>query len=155
MDDDPSSVINTMYKDINGVLTMETLDLPGVHHRTPSDLENNNNFDISTSSSDSITKMNADLQHLKLGENKDFVINPDITVSNVTMPFENVGNDSYGYCSVIVNIIDDEENVDVKILSDEESKDGSFSQRTPDSRPQTPRSKSNSLNSDQILSSLR
>ena len=69
------------------------------------------------------------------------------------MSYYNAGHD--GFSNIIVNIIDDSGNIDGKIVSDEEYRDGTLSPRTPDSCSRTPRSKSNSLNSDQLISQLR
>ena len=137
---------------------MENLNVTSVHQRTASDLENNNSFDSSSVSNNSltITKMNtANLQSLKLGENGDFVKNSDIALTRMKIATENEGNNNFDHNTVIVNIIDDDGNVHARILSDEESKDGSSCHRTPDSHPRTPRSKSHSISSETLLSSLR
>ena len=74
----------------------------------------------------------------------------------MNMTNDYAGNDEFS--NVIVNIIDDEGNLDTKNLPDEdgiwmETKDGAFSSSSLGSR--SPRSKSNSLNSDQIVCQLR
>ena len=81
---------------------------------------------------------------------------PNIQVRGISMTNDYAGNDEFS--NVIVNIIDDEGNLDTRNLPDEdgiwmETKDGAFSSSSPGSR--SPRSKSSSLNSDQIISQLR
>ena len=155
--DDPSSVTNQLVcKNSNTMADMEKLTIDNVHHRTPSDVENNNNFNIyqnSSESSSSITTINANIQNLTLEENKTFIEDPETNSTNINMPYYHTGPD--GFSNIIVNIIDGDGNVDAKVLSDDEYKDGAFSPKTPDSCSRTPRSKSNSLNSDQLLSQLR
>lgn len=154
---DPSVVTNQYHKNINTVVSdMEYLTVDNNHHRTPSDVENNNNFDNSPSRGESlsITNMDTRIENLTLGENEMFIKDPGIDVNDTNMAYYNTGHKD-GFSNIIVNIIDDGENVDAKILSDEEYKHGAFSPKTPDSCSRTPRSKSNSLNSDQLLSQLR
>ena len=153
---DPSVVTNQFHNNINIVSDMEYLTVDNIHHRTPSDVENNNNFDNSPSRSESssITKMNTRIENLTLGDNGMFIKDPGIDVKDTHMSYYNAGQND-GFSSIIVNIIDDGGNVDAKILSDEEYKDGAFSPKSPDSCSRTPRSKSNSLNSDQLVSQLR
>ena len=153
---DPSVVTNQYHKNINTVSDMEYLTVDNNHHRTPSDVENNNNFDNSPSRGESlsITNMDTRIENLTLGENEMFIKDPGIDVKDTHLAYYNTGQKD-GFSSIIVNIIDDGGNVDPKILSDEEYKDGAFSPKTPDSCSRTPRSKSNSLNSDQLLSQLR
>ena len=73
------------------------------------------------------------------------------------MEHEDPGNEEFS--KVIVNIIDDDGNLDPKMQTDDddglwmETKNGAFSYNSSESR--TPRSKSNSLNSDQLISHLR
>lgn len=153
---DPSVVTNQFHKNINIVSDMEYLSVDNNHHRTPSDVENNNNFDNSPSRSEisSITKMNTRIENLTLGDNGMFIKDPGIDVKDTPMSYYNAGHED-GFSSIIVNIIDDGGNIDAKILSDEEYKYEAFSPKSPDSRSRTPRSKSNSLNSDQLVSQLR
>ena len=83
--------------------------------------------------------------------------NPTIQVRGLDMEHEDSGNEEFS--KVIVNIIDDDGNFDPKMQCDDddglwmETKNGAFSPNSSESR--SPRSKSNSLNSDQLISHLR
>ena len=155
MNDSSSSVVSKFHENINVVQSMEHLSIDNSHHRTPSDVENNNDFDhsASTSGSLSVIKIKNDIKNDILEDNKTVIRDSDISVTNIDMSYDHSEND--GFPNVIVNIINDDGNIDSKALIDEEYKDGLFSPKSPDSRPRTPRSKSNSLNSDQLMSHLR
>ena len=83
--------------------------------------------------------------------------NQIIQVRGINMEQEGPGNEEFS--KVIVNIIDDDGNFDPKMQCDDddglwmETKNGAFSPNSSESR--SPRSKSNSLNSDQLISHLR
>ena len=134
------------------------------HNLTPSNVANDNDFEKSSSSHHSlltikstISTLTTDIQSLQMDYESNTVSkSPNIQVRGISMTNDCAGNDEFS--NVIVNIIDDEGNLDTRNLPDEdgiwmETKDGAFSSSSPGSR--SPRSKSSSLNSDQIISQLR
>ena len=156
---DPSSVKTTnqfpRQRNMNSLLDMENLTIDSnIHHRTPSDVANNNDFEISITNDPSvINTMNTNMQRPPQMDEDEKTVRKTSTIK-VNMTTDVAGNDEF--CNVIVNIIDDDGNMDDGIWmkkTDEEYRDGAFSPKSSDSR--TPRSKSNSLNSDQLMSHLR
>ena len=139
------------------VTGIHNLTIDSTRHRSSSDVENNNDSGISTNSSQSSSmfKMNQDIQRSKFEDNVSFIRAPTSKPAEISMAYKNVeGVD--GFSKVIVNIIDDDGNLDHQALLNEEYKnEGAFSPKSLESHPRTPRSKSNSLNSDQLISHLR
>ena len=99
--------------------------------------------------------MNQDIQSLNFEDKVSFIRAPTVKPAEIGMAYKNVeGVD--GFSKVIVNIIDDDGNLDHQALLNEEYKnEGAFSPKSLESHPRTPRSKSNSWNSDQLISHLR
>ena len=158
MDDDPSSVRYHGCRGNNVTVTgIHNLTIDSTRHRSSSDVENNNDSGISTNSSQSssIFKMNQDIQSSNFEDKVSFIRAPTAKPAEISMAYKNVeGVD--GFSKVIVNIIDDDGNLDHQALLNEEYKnEGAFSPKSLESHPRTPRSKSNSLNSDQLISHLR
>ena len=139
------------------VTGIHNLTIDNTCHRSSSDVENNNDSGISTNSSQSssIFKMNQDIQSSNFEDKVSFIRAPTAKPAEISMAYKNVeGVD--GFSKVIVNIIDDDGNLDHQALLNEEYKnEGAFSPKSLESHPRTPRSKSNSLNSDQLISHLR
>ena len=128
---------------------MENLTIDNnIHHRTPSDVANNNDFETSITNHSDPSILNTTNPNMQRSEMED-----EKTVRKTSTIKVNMTTDNDEFCNVIVNIIDDDGNLDPKVHSDEEYRGGAFSPKSPDSR--TPRSKSNSLNSDQLMSHLR
>ena len=158
MDDDPSSVRYHGCRSNNvTVAGIHNLTIDSTRHRSSSDVENNNDSGISTNSSQSSSmfKMNQDIQSVNFEDNVSFLTAPTVKQAELSMAYKNVeGVD--GFSKVIVNIIDDDGNLDHQALLNEDYKnEGAFSPKSLESHPRTPRSKSNSLNSDQLISHLR
>ena len=158
MDDDPSSVTYHSCRSNNvTVAGIHNLTIDNTRHRSSIDVENNNDSGISTNSSQSSSmfKMNQDIQNLNFEDNISFIRSPPVKPPEISMAYKNVEGDD-GFSKVIVNIIDDDGNLDHQALLNEEYKnEGAFSPKSLESHPRTPRSKSNSLNSDQLISHLR
>ena len=158
MDDDPSSIRYHGCRSNNVTVTgIHNLTIDSTRHRSSSDVENNNDSGISTNSSQSSSmfKMNQDIQSVNFEDNVSFLRAPTVKQAELSMAYKNVeGVD--GFSKVIVNIIDDDGNLDHQALLNEDYKnEGAFSPKSLESHPRTPRSKSNSLNSDQLISHLR
>ena len=136
-----------------------------IHHRTPSDLENNNSSDMSSNSdvSDVISKNS--VGNTTTGSNPEETETVDKTSNEIkgitvnpalddSMPVDN-----FVPSDVIVNIIsDDEGEPKLHNLVDymaEKDTNFSISPQSIDLFPRTPRSKSCSLNSDEMQGALR